>query len=196
MKTFTEPEFLTDKELLPELDDLRRLAWKHNPSRTNINLETDPNGFFDDADEDAVYWVSYNDKWDIVAAARLGIVEEVIDLPDPPIVSNDDVPDERPFLLFSWFVIHPEYENLISKEKFDLARLEFQVENDYPFAVTVANITRANELRNEYGWQNLGSYLKCHDAYSPIGNYEEFKILLLQEVKLPPENTKLFNLRS
>lgn len=101
MKTFTEPEILTDKSRLQEIFDLRVYAWEKSPSPFNINRKTYPNGLFDKLDETAIHKVSYNEKNDIIAAERVNIIHDLNELPHPEQFANVSFPESRPFLYSS-----------------------------------------------------------------------------------------------
>ena len=188
MKTFTEPEILTDKTRFQEIFDLRVYAWEKSPSPANINRETYPNGFFDELDETAVHWVSLNTDGKIIAAARLAIIYDINELPYPQIFVNVELPAERPFLFYSRLVIHPEYRKWGLKEKFDLFRLRYQVENKFAFSVATASQTRTKELL-KYGWQDCADVTDVKGYSFPFGKERSLLLLLLLlllgDVKLP-----------
>lgn len=185
MNTSTAPQILNDKSRLQEIYDLRVFAWENSPSPANINRENYPNGFFDKLDETAIHWVSFDADGKIIASARLAIINDVNELPYPQIFENVSLPAERPFLFYSRLVIHPEFRKCGLKEKFDLVRLRYQVENKYAFSVATANPNRTKELL-KYGWKDCGDVSVYKDSLFPFG-YER-SLLLLRDVKLPSED--------
>lgn len=185
MNTSTAPQILNDKSRLQEIYDLRVFAWENSPSPANINRENYPNGFFDKLDETAIHWVSFDADGKIIASARLAIINDVNELPYPQIFENVSLPAERPFLFYSRLVIHPEFRKCGLKEKFDLVRLRYQVENKYAFSVATANPNRTKELL-KYGWKDCGDISVYKDSLFPFG-YER-SLLLLRDVKLPSED--------
>lgn len=188
MKTFAEPQILTDKSRLQEIYDLRVYAWENSPSPANINRENYPNGFFDKLDETAIHWVSFDADGKIIASARLAIINDVNELPYPQIFENVSLPAERPFLFYSRLVIHPEFRKCGLKEKFDLVRLRYQVENKYAFSVATANPNRTKELL-KYGWKDCGDVSKVEGYSYLFGKVERsLLLLLLRDVKLPSED--------
>lgn len=184
MKTFTEPQILTDKSRLQEIFDLRVYAWENSPSPANINRETYPNGFFDKLDETAIHWVSFDENRKIIAAARLAIINDINELPYPQIVAHVSLPAERPFLFYSRLVIHPDYRKQGLKEKFDLVRLRYKVENQIAFSVATANPNRTIELL-KYGWKDCADVTDVKGYSFPFG--KERSLLLLRDAKLPNE---------
>lgn len=183
MKSFTEPQILTDKSRLQEIFDLRVYAWENSPSPANINKETYPNGFFDKLDEMAIHWVSFDENGKIIASARLAIINDVNELPYPQIFANIGLPSQRPFLFYSRLVIHPDYRKIGLKEKFDIVRLRYQVENIVAFSVATASQSRTKELL-KYGWKDLCEVNEHMDKAFPFVK-ERSLLLLLNDVKLP-----------
>lgn len=183
--TFTEPEILVDRTRLPEIYHLRVFAWENSPSPASIDRKNYPNGFFDSLDKNAVHWVSYDDSGRIIAAARLAIIQNIEDLPYPRIFDHFELPPDRPFLLYSRLVIHPDYRKSGLKEKFDSVRMRFQIDNGYPFSIATAGPVRAKELPR-YGWRELGDVSELDDSRFPFGKERSLLLLLLlHEIKLP-----------
>ncbi|MBX7173962.1 MAG: hypothetical protein K1X72_23530 [Pyrinomonadaceae bacterium] len=185
MKTFTEPEVLTDKSRLQEIFDLRVYAWEKSPSPVNINRKTYPNGLFDKFDQSAIHKVSYNEKNEIIAAERVNIIHNLEDLPHPEQFANIDLPDKRPFLYSSRLVIHPEYRKMGLKELYDIARLQFQVENDFAFSLAKTFLFRTKEL-TKFGWEDCGEAPPIKDYPFPYG--ENILIILLKNAQTALDN--------
>src|SRR5690349_11002908 len=60
-------ELLTDPARLQEIYDLRLDVWEHSGNNQFVNRQLFPNGWFDELDETAFHWVTFNDENKIVA---------------------------------------------------------------------------------------------------------------------------------
>lgn len=180
MKTFIEPEILTDKSRLQEVFDLRVYAWENSPSPVNINRKTYPNGLFDQLDESAIHKVSYNETNEIIAAERVNIIHDVNELPHPEQFANVSIPKARPFLYSSRLVIHPDFRKIGIKELYDHKRLKFQVENNFTFSLAKTFQFRTKEL-TKFGWQDCGEAPPVNNYPFPTG--ENILMIFLEDAK-------------
>jgi hypothetical protein len=107
---FSEPKVLTDFTRLDEIARLRCIAWEDSPFPNSINFTKYPNGFTDSLDMDSIHFYAVNQENEIIAAARLTMLEDLSQLPYPKIfTSYPSWPMERPFLFYARLVIHPAY---------------------------------------------------------------------------------------
>ncbi len=182
MKTFTEPTILSDFTRLPEIYNLRCVAWENGPFPNSINFTNYPNGFQDKLDVQSIHFFSTNWHDEIIAAARLTVLHHFEDLPYPKIFTSfSDYPRERPFLFYSRLVIHPAYRKIGLKQKMDKIRLQYQQDHRFAFAVATATEGRANELL-QYGFRKVAAIAQNMDPDFPFSHQEI--LLLLQDIQL------------
>jgi len=182
MKIINEPTILTNRTRLEEIFRLRCLAWENSPFPNSINFTKYPNGFQDILDESSIHFYSTNQKDEIIAAARLTVLNSLEALPYPKIFTSFDIwPSERPFLFYSRLVIHPEYRKQGLKQKFDRIRVKYQLDHLIPFSIATATIARATDI-SLYGFQTIATVTKETDQLFPFEHRE--LLLLLKDIKL------------
>ena len=186
MKTFTEPTILQDHQRLDEIFRLRCLAWENSPFPSAINFSNYPNGFEERIDKDSIHYYCLNQNDEVIAAARLTLLNSLEDLPYPKLFTSLRIwPNERPFLFYSRLVIHPDYRKNGLKEKLDRIRIQYQLENAIPFSLATATEGRANDL-SQYGFKTVANVSKDTDKLFPFEQRSLLLLLLLllQEIKL------------
>ncbi len=186
MKDFTLPEILTDNERLTEVYKLRTIAWADLPSPTPINTETFPDGFKDPLDEKGVHWVANDADGDMIAAARVAVLNSLEELPYWKIFERFELPAARPFLLYSHRCTMPEYRDVARlRFAFDTVRMQYQRDHNISFAIATAYSHRHLPLPL-FGWKKLGDIEPGSDENYFFG-HDRAMILKLEDMHLPEE---------
>jgi hypothetical protein len=148
LATIFGPTILTDHTRLDEIYRLRVLAWENSPGKDSINSTKYPDGYRDQLEEKSIHYIATNTNDEIIGAARLTVCHSLDELPYPGIFKayENQLPPERPFLLYSRLVLHPAYRNVGLAEQFDQMRVNYQEQQNIRFGVATAKQKRSAAL--------------------------------------------------
>lgn len=160
MNNLSLPELLTDKELLPEVYNLRVEAWEHSPYSFLVNRKAFPNGLTDNMDDTAHHFIMKKmPKGEIIGSGRVNILASLDDL------SVHEAEAFKQFIgdgytdigFMSRLSIHHEYREMGLTEEFDRARLRFMQTKGLRICIAYANPERLDRLYS-YGFIELGTF--------------------------------------
>lgn len=172
-----EAKLLKDKNRLNEIFLLRCLAWDSSPSSYAINFKKFPEGYKDNLEDNSLHYIVENQENEIIAAARISIINEFEDLPYYKMFSLfNEWPPHRPFAFYSRLVIHPENRKIGLKEKLDQIRIKYLKKTKIAFSVATASERRAEDLRI-YGFKAVAEFKDKPEEDFP---FKERKILMLE----------------
>ena len=109
---YFEPKLLADKSRLQEIYKLRVISWERSSKGAIINHQLFPEGWHDELDESALHWIISNERDEIIAAARLNIIDRLEDYPYGALDTDLEVGKCAPFGFYGRLVIHPQYQGL------------------------------------------------------------------------------------
>ena len=161
-------ELLTDPARLQEIYDLRLSVWEHSGNNEFVNRQLFPNGWYDELDETAFHWVTFNDKNKIVAAARLNIFHSLEQSPYHSSIRHLAFPTGIPFAFYSRLVVHPQYRhNGLSQQLYD-GRAQYCIEKEIKWSQVFINNSYVIGLFQKEGFENIGqAEINYHTSSHP-----------------------------
>lgn len=158
-KNYT-PELLTDKSRLQEIYDLRVTAYENSPKSIYVNKEIFPQGLFDHLDDrdQTFHWI-VQDGNNIIAAARLAIIDDLKEIKDlDEALDKYEIPKDRPFAYYSRLVVHQDYRKIGLVNILDKVRIDYLHEQkNIKFAIAWATSDR-NEALTDFGFKSFGEF--------------------------------------
>ena len=149
-------ELLIDSTRLQEIYDLRLEVWEHSGESNFVNRKLFPDGWYDDLDETAFHWVTFNDQNKIVAASRLNIFHSLEDSPYYSSMQHLLFPSNVPFAFYSRLVVHPQYRNHgLSRHLYE-GRAQFCKEKQIISSQVFINNPFVISLFETEGFKNIG----------------------------------------
>lgn len=156
MNKAAKVELLTDKELLPQIYQLRVDAWKKSKYGFLVNPTYFPTGMHDSFDQTATHWIA-KDNGKIVGSGRVNILSSLDEL------SQEEANSFKQYIgdgytnigLLSRLVIHEDYRYRGLTWAFDRLRLQYLRDNGVRMVIGYANKERLKRLY-EYGFIDLG----------------------------------------
>ena len=182
-------EFLINPARLQEIYDLRLEVWEHSGESSFVNRKLFPNGWYDNLDETALHWVTFNDQNKIVAAARLNIFHSLEDSPYYASMKHLLFPTNLPFAFYSRLVVHPQYrKHGLSRQLYD-GRAQFCKEKENVIVVAgKLNLKQELDLIS-----NLNVMLSMDSGNAHIAAMLGIKVITLWGATHPFAGFKPFN---
>ena len=144
---------------------LRVTAWRESGL---ISSDRYPEGWSDELDQQAIHWVIKHSK-NIVAAARLNILESLDELPYPGVFQDYEIPNLNPIAFYSRLVAHPDYRGRGISKQLDSVRLDYINKNKIPLVIATARNWRIDKLK-KVGFKVLGKVNRDSDKRWQLGN--------------------------
>jgi predicted GNAT family N-acyltransferase len=149
-------ELLTDPSRLQEIYDLRLEVWEHSGNNEFVNRQLFPNGWYDELDESAFHWVTFNDQNKIIAAARLNIFHSLEQSPYYDSIRHLAFPTDIPFAFYSRLVVHPQYRHNGLSQQLYSGRAQYCVEREIKWSQVFINNLYVIGLFEKEGFENIG----------------------------------------
>jgi predicted GNAT family N-acyltransferase len=149
-------ELLTDPSRLQEIYDLRLEVWEHSGNNEFVNRQLFPNGWYDELDESAFHWVTFNDQNKIIAAARLNIFHSLEQSPYYDSIRHLAFPTDIPFAFYSRLVVHPQYRHKGLSQQLYNGRAQYCIENEIKWSQVFINNSYVIGLFEKEGFENIG----------------------------------------
>jgi hypothetical protein len=167
MQTTFKVEILRDRTRLPEVYNLRVIAWEHSEKAAFINKEHFPEGWKDKFDDNAFHWViKYHNK--IIASARVAMLNQVSDLDEA--LNNYNLPQISPIGFYSRMVVHPDFRGNKIVAMMDSVRINFLKCNYIPYTIAYANDKRIARLE-KLGFEKAIDSLGAKYGTNPVTHY-------------------------
>ena len=159
-------EICLDRDKLPEIMRLRAVCWQQYSADIAVAKKEDWQDCLDH-DPSAIHWVIY-DGPDIVASARLNVLDDMAQLPYPDVFSAVDIPG-KPFAFYSRLVVDPGYQSMGYSVALDKIRLQYLVDNGVEFALATARGWRLEKLCT-LGFKIVGAVKQGQDPRWDLGS--------------------------
>ncbi len=178
-KSHNKPEVLTDHTRLEEIYKLRALAWKNSPSGKEFNLKNHPQIFRDNLEERSIHYISTDKNDMIIGSARLTLCNKIDELPymDLFLEHEKAIPLQRPFLLYSRLVIHPDFRKKGLSKELDLIRIEKQLQLKTLFGLVMVMPKRLHQIKS-YGYKVLGEACETFNSEDPFSSFNAVMLTL------------------
>ncbi len=155
---------LSEPSRLPEIYELRLIAWERSSRKEVANRTLFPNGWYDDLDESAIHWISVDENDIIVASARLNIFNALERFPYYNAIQHIEMDPKGTFAFFSRLVVHPQFrKNGLGRALYQ-SRAAYCEEHDISWSQVFINDPHVIAMFESEGFENVG---KASVSYHP-----------------------------